>query len=168
MRCEVERRRRLLLLPALSGLSLALIGLAGCGGEEGPPRSRVHGQVTYDGKPLEKGTIEFAPIEGTAGESAQGEIKDGQYDVPRATGPLQKGRYQVIITALRPTGKAAPPDPFEGTLPTPLNLQPMENYIPAQYNRRTNLRAAISEDTSKNQFDFELEKGAAATTKKRR
>ena len=56
--------------------SLALVG---CGGavESGPPRFRLSGKVTFDGKPVPAGTIYFEPATGPAG-SAQ--IKDGQYD----------------------------------------------------------------------------------------
>jgi hypothetical protein len=148
-------------MPALTVLSLTVL-LAGCGGGDGgPPRARVKGQVTLEEKPIEDGIIEFIPIDGTAGDSAQGQITNGQYDVPAERGPIIKGRYRVTISALRPVGKPLP-NPFEGIAPAPPNLTEMENYVPVKYNVQSDLTATISEDPTKNQFDFALEKGPLA------
>jgi hypothetical protein len=87
--------------------------------------------------------------------------------MPAATGPLVKGRYRVSITALLPAGGKPMQDPFEGTVPMPPSIQPMENYIPAKYNAQTILTVTISEDSSKNQLDFALEKGPLPSAPKR-
>jgi hypothetical protein len=55
----------------------------------------IWGEVTYDGKPLETGTIELIPIDGTPGPSTGGAITNGQYDVPQNIGPRTGGTYQV-------------------------------------------------------------------------
>jgi hypothetical protein len=72
--------------------SLALVG---CGGavESGPPRFRLSGKVTFDGKPVPAGTIYFEPATGPAG-SAQ--IKDGQYDTANGKG-ITGGATTVMI-----------------------------------------------------------------------
>jgi hypothetical protein len=166
MRCHRQRRR---LTPALTGLSLAVM-IVGCGGgDTGPPRTRVSGQVTFDSKPVEKGTIEFTPIDGTAGDPAQGAIEAGKYDLPAATGPAVKGRYKVSISALRPAAGKPLMNPFEAVgVPAPKSLQQMQNYIPAKYNVQSTLTATISEDSSKNHFDFALEPGPPPKPTKRR
>jgi len=59
-----------------------LVGLtAGCG-KSGPTRYRVSGSVTYQGKPVPIGAIQFTPdaSKGNAGASAAAGIKDGRYD----------------------------------------------------------------------------------------
>ncbi len=65
----------------LSGLTAV-----GCGGTaERPPMGRVHGTVTYDGKPVDRGRVTFSPIasEGdSGGTSAMGPIEsDGSYSL---------------------------------------------------------------------------------------
>ena len=73
------------------GLSIILLSLClGCGREE----IHIAGNVTFDGKPLEEGTIEFIPIEGTAGPSTGGSIRAGRYECSKDTGLVstQKAR----------------------------------------------------------------------------
>jgi hypothetical protein len=137
-------------------LALALL-LAGCGGGNGAPQTmRVWGDVTYDGKPIEDGSITFTPVENTPGGSSGGAVKAGKYDLSAEAGPVAGGKYRVEISALRPVGKPVA-NPFEAGGPP---LQQSENYIPAQYNRSSTLTATISDTSSKNAFNFPLEKGA--------
>jgi hypothetical protein len=81
-------------------LLCALVGLfIGCGG---PPMANVSGNVLVDGKPLNKGTIEFTPAEGE-GDPASVAIVDGRYEVKmvagnkqvRITAPVSVGRQKV-------------------------------------------------------------------------
>jgi hypothetical protein len=57
---------------ALPVLLLSLV--SGCGGNF----ARVSGEVTYEGKPVEKGTISFLPVDGK-GPSAGAAIVNGRY-----------------------------------------------------------------------------------------
>jgi hypothetical protein len=65
---------------------LSLVPLAGCSGDPNMPKlGRVHGKVTYKGKPVESGTVTFNPVLGKGGETGQnatGQIAaDGTYEM---------------------------------------------------------------------------------------
>jgi hypothetical protein len=137
-------------------LASTLVALGGCSGETGPKTMRVWGEVTYDGKPVNDGTIDFTSPDGSS--PAQGSIQEGRYDIPAPAGPVAGKTYKVSITALAKTGK------------TVRNLMPagddtMEEYtntIPPEYNSRSKLEASISDDSSKNEFGFKLDKPPAS------
>ncbi len=82
--------------------SLLLLGAIGCGDGTGlATRYPVKGTVTYNGKPVEKGSIEFVPENNAAGQAATGEIKDGSYYLTTAIdgdGALP-GKYKVQISS---------------------------------------------------------------------
>jgi len=118
---------------------------------------RVWGEVTLDGKPIDEGGIIFTPIDSTQGGSFGGDIKAGKYDLPAAQGPIAGGKYRVEISALRPVGKPLVNIIEPGGPP----LQSSENYVPKRYNANSILTASISDDASKNEFDFKLEGGKA-------
>ncbi len=83
--------------------SIALL-LASCGGdgEAFGKRYPVSGKVTYNGQPLEKGSISFVPEKGAG---ATGPIEKGDYTL--STGGDQDGalpgKYKVTITAKEDT-----------------------------------------------------------------
>ena len=56
--------------------ALLLVLLSGCGSS-----AYISGDVTYDGEPVEKGTITFLPADGK-GASAGGVIEKGHYKAP--------------------------------------------------------------------------------------
>jgi hypothetical protein len=78
---------RLLALAGACGL------LAGCAaaGPAGGPKAVVHGKVTYNGQPVENGTITFNPASNMA-SSASTTIVDGNYEVT-----VLQGKYQVLV-----------------------------------------------------------------------
>jgi hypothetical protein len=80
-------------------LAVALACLnAGCQRpEEGPPRFHLSGTVTYDGKPVPKGFINFNPAEGNSGPASGAPIVDGKYETPKGKGIIG-GPHIVIIT----------------------------------------------------------------------
>ena len=60
-------------------LPLVLIALAAGCGQSGPERYRMSGSVTFDGKPVPAGEVQFEPAEkGIGGGFAP--IRDGKYD----------------------------------------------------------------------------------------
>lgn len=92
------------------GCLALLIGLSGCSGSQ-RPTAKVSGKVTHDGKPVEGGSVTFAPIAdgGEAGKPASGEIKsDGSYSLGTyAPGDgAVIGRHRVMFSP--PSGGAAP------------------------------------------------------------
>ena len=138
-----RRRNGLLLIVVLS------LAVAGCEGQAGPERASVAGKVTFDGAPLENGTIELRPAEGVDGVSAGAAILNGQYNIPSDKGPFL-GKHQVIIFAMRETGKMVPAGGPAGDAMVPES----EQYIPAKYNSTTELSIEIQ--SGENQQDFEL------------
>ena len=133
-------------------LVVALVALAGCGGETGPKTMRVWGDVSYDDKPVEDGTITFETGDGSA--PAQGQIKAGHYDVPAAAGPMPDKTYVVKINALAKTGKTVPNVMGDGA-PT---MDVMVETIPVVFNAQSVIRKTIAPELEKNQFQFKLQK----------
>jgi hypothetical protein len=82
--------------------------VAGCG----PALVTIEGTVTWDGAPVETGTISFLPADGK-GPTIGGELKDGGYRI-KAEKQAALGAKSVAITGIRKTGKmieAGPPAP---------------------------------------------------------
>ncbi len=79
-------------------LAGALCLLAGCG-TSGPLIYNVHGQVTFQGKPVPKGFIKFLPDpgKGNSGPGGGAEIVNGSYSTPAGKG-VQGGAYYVEIS----------------------------------------------------------------------
>ena len=142
-----------------SCLLAALVVLHGCSEPSGPKTVRVWGDVSYDGKPIEDGTIDFLSADGLP--PAQATIKAGHYDLPASSGLVAEKPYRVEISALTKTGKTTP----DVTGDSASTLEVLKNLIPPAYNAESTLKATTSSDESKNQFDFKLDNPAA--TKKR-
>jgi hypothetical protein len=79
--------------------------LAGCGGSKysGDKRYPLAGEVTFDGQPVDLGSISFIPA-GGEGRGSGGVIQDGKYDVPEEKGATA-GNYRVEIHWLKRTGR---------------------------------------------------------------
>ena len=128
---------------------LILAGLVFCWGC-GSGLVSVEGQVTWQGQPVEEGTIVFEPVDGQ-GPSAGGKIQNGQYRLSGESA-VQPGEKIVRITAARKTGRkieAGPPSP-PGSW-----VEEVESYIPAEYNSQSKLRCTIPPGKSSRQ-DFAL------------
>ena len=128
-------------------VALAVAVLAGCGDGE-PKRGRVHGKVTFDGQPLAAGKVRFFAL--TGGVSAEGEVKDGRYDVPADRGPTA-GKYRVEVSSERKTGRRVP-DRDAG--PGDLRDEVVEA-VPPRYNRDSTLQIDY-DPTADKSHDFEL------------
>jgi hypothetical protein len=135
---------------------LVLFGLActacvlvtGCG----DGRVRVHGSVSFEGKPVEVGLITFEPADGV-GPTTGGEIKDGKYDL---TGEARAtvGEKIVRIVGSRKTGRKIPAGSPPGAM-----MDELVQSIPKQYNDQTTLKVPITSggDNTHN-FDLPLAK----------
>jgi hypothetical protein len=100
---------------AVVGLVLGLVALAGCGtGEE--KLYRVSGTVTYDGKPVAKGSIFFEPdgTKGTTGAQGFANILNGKYDTAETGQGVRGGAYVVRVNGF--DGKEANDAPFGRSL----------------------------------------------------
>ena len=114
---------------------ILFVMFVGCGSDDG--RATVRGSVTFDGVPLDAGVIALVPEPGTSGLAAGGVIESGSYS-SASDGPLP-GKYMVQITASRKTGQM---------------VEQTEQYIPAKYNKNTELIVEI--ESGSNRCDFEL------------
>jgi hypothetical protein len=130
-----------------AGVGLLLLFGSGCGG---PRNEEVSGSVTWQGQPLDQGTIEFAPA-GGQGLAANGIIQDGRYHLLSTPG-VAPGSYQVRIhsreSPLRRSNPNAPSD-------IELIDRKAKERIPAKYNRNTELKAEVKKGGG-NTFDFDL------------
>jgi hypothetical protein len=134
------------------GLAVSALFL-GCGGPaDDLPRQAVSGTVTFKGKPLEAGMIQFQPGSAGVATAGQTEIADGKYAISQSEG-LVPGQYLVTITSATPKAAEAPtsgPPAMPGDAPPP----PKET-IPAQYNARSKLTANVTKE-GPNTFPFDL------------
>jgi hypothetical protein len=82
---------------------IALAAVLGCGDDTGlEKRYPVHGTVKYNGKPVERGRIDFIPAKSGEGRAAGGDITNGAYSLTTATkddGALP-GTYKVSVSAV--------------------------------------------------------------------
>tara|TARA_R110002095_G_scaffold206269_1_gene190204 strand:- start:1595 stop:2041 length:447 start_codon:yes stop_codon:yes gene_type:complete len=76
--------------------------MAGCGwnNENGPQRFDVTGIVTFNNKPVPRGTIVFSPdkSEGNSGPQGAAEIRDGKFDTSLKGKGIVGGSHLVIIS----------------------------------------------------------------------
>lgn len=120
---------------------LLAIPLSGCGTGE-PPEYPVKGNVTLDGKPLEKGLIRFSPT-GNA-SPAGGEIKAGQYSLKASP-----GESKVEITSTIVVGKRK----AYNTPDSPM-VDITREAVPDRYNSRSSLKFEVK--AGENSKDFDL------------
>ena len=124
--------------------SLLVVFALGCGSaDDGLPRVSVEGEVTYEGKPVDSGSVTFLPGKGTTGPSASGAVKQGHYSIPLERGPVV-GSYRVTVTMV-PTGTVP-------TGPTKPGLTP-EN-VSAETSQSFTFERTLQERT--NRLDFAL------------
>jgi hypothetical protein len=115
----------------------------GCAGND---FEAIKGAVTFQGSPLEQGTIQFYTLKDdeqipTAGAM----IRNGAYAVPRDSG-LRPGVYLVKISSTERID-----DPQDNMKPPTTRER-----IPAQYNTETKLTVEIG-PTGRKQNDFHLQ-----------
>jgi len=129
-----------------------VIQLTGCGGDP-LGRQPIAGSVSLDGAPLEKGTVNFHPVE-SAKTSSGGPVAGGKYSLERQKG-LAAGKYRVTINAPKPgTGGQA----VEGAMPGETIAPPVE-LIPPDWN--TNSAQFVEVKFSgPNEFNFEVKSKA--------
>src|SRR6056297_1516134 len=114
------------------GSLVCLSALIGCGGPA-TDRVPVAGEVTLDGQPLDRGSIEFHP-DGEEGTVTGGVISEGTFEIPAVQG-AKPGNYSVRIFASGGDVEVAPDEP-----PGPEGEgQVSEERIPAKYNTETEL-----------------------------
>jgi hypothetical protein len=130
---------------------LLITGCLAVSGGCGPTSSRraVKGTVTYQGKPLENGTITFQTTTAPPAMAGGSPIKDGKYEIPADKG-LEPGTYRVLISAAGPPAKQTVAERAAGASPRASEV------IPAKYNAESTLTAEITSGGSA-PVDFALD-----------
>jgi len=119
--------------------------MLGCGGTR---QVAVEGDVSFDGQPIEEGSISFIPEAGTASRKASAAIIKGNYRVLAENGP-SPGKFKVEISWMKKTGKKLPSaDPG-------MTADETKEVIPAKYNTASTLVRDIG--AGDNRLDFKLE-----------
>ena len=125
-------------------IGLAIVALfGGCSGGT----SSVQGSVSYDGQPIQNGTITMIPTGGEGAKKVGTQIVDGKYQMTSELGPAP-GSYKVEIHWKKPTGKKYKSDAGE--------FDVVEEGLPAKYHAETSLTTVIK--SGANKIDFNLEK----------
>jgi hypothetical protein len=118
--------------------TLLVVGGMGCGGSDGPQKSRVTGAVTFQGTPLDKGEIRVLPENGS-GTVGAGPIADGEFDLM-----AEAGSKRIEIRALKPADPKRT-EAFKGpggmTMPAL-----MVERLPKRYNQESTLTARVDPD----------------------
>jgi hypothetical protein len=123
-----------------------LVGLAAlaAGCSQGDGRQEVSGEVTFQSKRVDQGSVEFIPLGGGASHSGA-PIVDGRYNIPANKG-LLPGKYAVKISWPERHGKLEELPGAPGPVP--------KDRLPPQYNIKTTLTREVKEGV--NVIDFHL------------
>jgi hypothetical protein len=133
---------RLLILAPL------VLPLCGCGRNyDGPERYPLSGKVSYDGEPVDAGTISFLPAGGADIRISGGEIVNGAYSVPQERG-ANAGTYRVEIRWGKKTGKKY----FDRDLQMEFDVR--KEGLPPRFHEKSELTADVSD--AQTTFDFHL------------
>lgn len=123
--------------------------IGGCGGDAGPEKVSVAGNVTVDDQPVVEGTIAFVSLEG--GRTAVTAIKNGAYTISQSDGPYP-GQQKVTIQAFEKTGVTitvtkdlpGPPGDEPAIPPGGLKLDEKKQVLPERYNTASELTASLT------------------------
>jgi len=130
-------------LAAAAGVVILPV-LIGCGAD----RVQMRGTVTYDGNPIDNGTIVFVPDGGDSRPKTATRITDGKYEFEPNFGPLP-GKYKVEITWDKKTGRKISTGDADSRDET-------KQVLPSQFNTQTTLTAEIKRGETT--LDFHLPK----------
>ena len=126
---------------------VALVWLVGCGGGgDGMERVDVSGTVTYQGQPVQEGSITFDPQGG--GPVAGAQITGGKYQAT-GRGAVPVGNYIVRISATVEDRE----NWVEDAMPYP----PTKELLPRKYNHESDLQREIPSGARNLEMNFELD-----------
>lgn len=130
-------------------LAFASMALSGCGST--PPCS-VSGTVSFEGQPIENGSLKFEPIGVSDSPGGRSLITGGKYNIPADQGMLP-GKYRVIFYATKATGKTITNlevMPGESAQPREETVQ----FLPPKLNTESTIEAEFK--AGENSKDFAL------------
>lgn len=144
------RRRVLHDLPCVVCLGWVTL-LGGCGGDQGLQRAIVSGKVAYKGEPVADGMIRFRPSGGSRAPSSGAFIVNGEYRA-NGHGGVPIGTFKVEIEGYRPVA-----DSETVKEPEVEDLgDPRIQYLPEQYNKKTQFEVTIEPGCRRLARDFLL------------
>ncbi len=121
--------------------AVTLLCITGCGPESNT--AYISGTVSIDGKPTDKGSISFIPVNGQ-GPTAGAEIKDGKFNSQAAL-----GECKVEVRVPKVVGKKklydTPDSPIQDV---------MEEVLPSKFNEASELRIDIKKGTNTKDWDL--------------
>lgn len=136
-------------LMSLMVCATLVVLVGGCGSGSGPERASVEGTVTFNGEPIETGSIQFVPVEGVVGKAVSAPITNGEFSLSSSEGPAV-GMNKVVIDATRKTGKQK--KNIMGEMEDEI-----EHFIPARYNAQTELQVEITSGSNEESFELTAE-----------
>jgi hypothetical protein len=139
--------RRLFVTIGLLGLGVVPLG---CGGEDGDGLHPLSGSATFNGEPIDLGSIALIPAGGggTASQRASGGvIQDGAYQIPQEKG-LNAGTYRVEVRWLKKTGRELT-DPMSGD-----KYHERKEALPAKFHARSELTIEIPAPEDKHDLNL--------------
>lgn len=98
-----------------------------------PAPVSIRGNLSYQGTPVERGEIEFAPAPGEAAQRHTITVENGRFLLPASQGLLRDRRYVVRAKGYRKTGRLYENAP--GSDPS----EEYEQYLPERYNSSSEL-----------------------------
>lgn len=116
-------------LAAFTSFAATVVLFVGCSGDG---KTEIQGVATWNGAPIEEGYVELSPTDGQ-GQVVGADIRDGAFVV--RTLP---GEKQVSVVAQKKIGERPPTERIPH--PEPIYQQ----FLPAKYNERSELRVTIA------------------------
>lgn len=127
---------------------LAMMFATGCGPGNASGRLAISGTVTFQGKPLDQGTIQIISLDPGKQAISGGMIKDGKFSIAADKG-LAPGKYRVRISSPEEGSGATPAMPGD---PAPV----AKERIPPEYSGpESKLEIEVTKG-GKNDFNLDI------------
>jgi hypothetical protein len=134
---------------------LLLHFFVGCNRNNPQGRVSVRGEVTFDGKPLEKGNILFSSIEGSTPMVATGSpIKNGKFSLSAEQGLIPNQTYSVQFRSVEEISGSRKADPRKADNPKNMKIQ-TRSILPRRYGTESK-ETITATKKSPNVFQFDL------------
>ncbi len=129
-------------------VAVLLVVVTACGKSDPFERQPLKGVITWEGKPIQFGSITLEPAEGQPA-GAMASIRDGVFEIPREAGP-SPGKYSVWLHAYDHSGER----PENGD-----DLEPPKEILPPEYLSKppTEITSERVSGDKANEFTFNLE-----------
>ena len=139
-------------IPWLSRVIVLCVGVAllgGCGPANPRGNLAISGNVTFQGQPLDQGSIEFTSLPGETEARSGAMIQNGSFSIVAHQG-LPPGKYRVRIYSSAEAGMTEVPEaPGDST-----EVETTER-IPAEWNTESEKEIEVTSGGA-NKFDFDI------------